>query len=343
MPPGPPGIDDDTIRARCASPEAVAYTLYVRHLVGGPELAGGQAEVLRTAAAREILPARFTRQTLSEHLSGRYRHGPPWSTAEMIIRCLPEHAPRERIRAEAAALHRAAARQAAHRTGPGRIGSDNVSPDSGTGPDTSVDRRPVRDPAALRTVRRPNAPGRHGTAQRWRTPNTPPVADARPDANQPRGQYGRGAGRGWPGRDVALDIADLRADCARLTVQVLLIREPGTHPDRAAELSAALEQRQRSPLGQLSQHIDPTAALAHRALAQYLCAYAELGRSTVTELAIRTGLTAAVVAEILTARRVPTEAELRDLGAVLGVDNAVVWQLAGHARGARRGMPGNHR
>ncbi|GAB3972476.1 hypothetical protein [Plantactinospora veratri] len=333
-------------------------------------LAGGQAEVLRTAAARGLLPVRFSRQTLSEHLSGRYRHGPPWSTTEMIIRCLPEHTPRDRIRAEAAALHRAAARaaaagqatagrvttgqaavrqtsvrQAVQGAAPDRSHSDIPSPDSRTGPDNSVDRRPRRDPAGPRPVRRPNAPGpvRRNTPQHGRSPNSAPVAESRPDGNQPRGQYGRGAGRGWPGQDIAVDIADLRADCARLTVQVLLIREHGSHPEWTAELSAALERRQRSPLGQLSRHIDPSAALAHRALAGYLCAYAELGRSSVTELAIRTGLTAAVVAETLAARRMPTEAELRDLGAVLGVDTVVLRQLAAHARGLHRAAPENRR
>ncbi|AVT30689.1 hypothetical protein C6361_15760 [Plantactinospora sp. BC1] len=353
MPPGPPGIHDDTIRARCASPEAAAYTLYVRHLVGGAGLAGGQAEVLRTAAARGFLPVGFGRQTLSEHLSGRYRHGPPWSTTEMIIRCLPEHAPRDRIRAEAATLHRAAARaatvrqaavrQAARRSVPDPSHSDNPSPDSRTGPDNSADRRPVRDPAGPRPVRRPNAPGpvRRNTPRPGRTPNSAPIAEVRPDGNQPRGQYGRGAGRGWPGPDVAVDIADLRADCARLTVQVLLLGEHGSHPEWTVDLSAALERRQRSPLGQLSRHIDPNAALAHRALAGYLCAYAELGRTGVTELAIRTGLTAAVVAEILTARRMPTEAELRTLGAVLGVDGVVLRQLAAHARGLHGAVPEN--
>ncbi|MEQ4303114.1 helix-turn-helix transcriptional regulator [Plantactinospora sp. B6F1] len=381
MPPGPPGIDDDTIRARCATPEAAAYTLYVRHLVAGPGLAGGQAEVLRTAAARRILPVGYTRQTLSEHLSGRYRHGPPWSTTEMIIDCLPEHASRDGVRAEAAALHRAAARRAVHRArsartvpdrlrpdnlgsdrlrpdnlGSDNLGSDNVAEPVGiAGPGSNVrsgrlaERWPGRTaagPAPIGTVRRTNgpAPGRHGTPRRGRTPNSAPLGDARPEANQPSGQYRRGSGTGGPGRDIAIDIADLRADCARLTVQVLLLGEPGTgSAHRAAELSAALERRRRGSLGQLSQHIEPAAPLLHRALAQYLCAYAELGRTTVTELAVRTGMPATAVAQILAARRMPTEVELRDLGAVLGVDGGVLWQLATPALGVRLGMPEDHR
>ncbi|MFY1669250.1 hypothetical protein ACN27G_04700 [Plantactinospora sp. WMMB334] len=400
MPPGPPGIDDDTIRARCASAEAAAYTLYVRRLVAGPELAGGQAQVLRTAADRAILPTGYTRQTLSEHLSGRYRHGPPWHTTEMVIRCLSEHAPRDRIRAEAMVLYQAATRHSARRASgpsrPDRPAPDKPpAPDRGAAPDrpatsdrgaapdrpatsdrdAAPDKLPgpdrLADPAGFaderyecaegyertegsdgftgpagpvgpdRTVRGRNAsgPARHRAPGRGRTPNTAPVGDARPDANQPVGRYGRGSGpeKAWPGRDIAIDIADLRADCARLTVEVLLIREPGTHPDRAAELSAALQGRQRGPLGQLSRHIDPAAPLSHRALAQYLCAYAELGRTTITELAVRAGLAAAVVAEILTARRTPTDVELHDLGAVLGVDAVTLRQLSAHARGPRPG------
>ncbi|MDG4785717.1 helix-turn-helix domain-containing protein [Micromonospora sp. WMMD1102] len=407
MPSGPPGIDDDTIRARCASTEAAAYTLYVRRLAGGPELAGGPAEVLRRAAARGVLPARFSRQTLSEHLSGRYRHGPPWETTEMIIECLPADAPRDRIRAEAADLHRRAEAAAAqHRPSAGqparrrktahpssdkpssdkpgsdKPGSDNPpdpartaahtssdrpGPDNPTGPDRpprpdnlprpdvtgpepagsggSVDRSAVRNRAGL-GVRRPNAPGpgRHAATPAGRTPNSAPGADGRPDANQARRQYGSAADRGGPGRDVAVDIADLRADCARLTVQVLLLGEHGSRPDhRTAELFAALQGRQRGPLGQLSRHIVPAAPLPLRALAQYLCAYAELGRCTVTELAVRTGLSVATVAEILAARRPPTEAELHDLATVLGADAGVVRQLAGHARSVRAGTPGAHR
>ncbi|MFY1690847.1 hypothetical protein [Plantactinospora sp. WMMB782] len=440
MPPGPPGIDDDTIRARCASTEAAAYTLYVRRLAGRPELAGGQAEVLRRAAARGVLPARFGRQTLSEHLSGRYRHGPPWQTTEMIIECLPADVPRDRVRAEAAALHRRAeaaaarhrptARQSARRrtaahtsadkpgpgsdkpgpgsdksgpgsdkSGPGsdksasgfdkpgpgssdkpgpdnpsepgrtaaRISSDETGPDNPTEPDGpprpdgppqpddagagpagsggSVDRRPVPNRAGP-GVRRPNAPGpgRHTAPPAGRTRNSAPVADGRPDANQPRGQYGSAADRGGPGRDVAVDIADLRADCARLTVQVLLLGEHGGRPDhRAAELFAALQGRQRGPLGQLSRHIAPAAPLPLRALAQYLCVYAELGRCTVTELAVRTGLSVSAVAEVLAARRPPTETELHVLATVLGADAGVVRQLAGYARGVRAGGPGAHR
>lgn len=318
MPPGPPGIDDDLIRTRCASAEAADYTLYVRRLVTGPDVPGGQAEILRTADSRGILPVGYTRQTLSEHLSGRYRHGPPWSTTEMIISCLPAHVSRERVRAEAAARHEAA-RQASRWSSP-----DNTGPD-----------RPV--PTSVRSGRRPNAPGpgRHGNPTQGRTPNAAPVATSRPDANQFAGAYRRGLDKGLNHRDIAVDIADLRADCARLTVLVLLGREPGSHPERFAALAAAVDHGQHSPLGQLSGHIDHSAPLPRRALAQYLCTYAELGRTTITELAIRTGLTATTVAEILTARRLPTDAELRDLGAVLGAETMVLWQLAGQARESR--------
>lgn len=319
MPPGPPGIDDDLIRTRCASAEAADYTLYVRRLVTGPDFPGGQAEILRTADSRGILPVGFTRQTLSEHLSGRYRHGPPWRTTEMIIACLPDHVSRERVRIEAVTRYESA-RQASRRGSP-----DNAGPDS-------------RVPTSVRSGRRrPNAPGpgRHGNPIRGRTPNAPPVAPSRPDANQFAGAYRRGSDRGPNQRDIAVDIADLRADCARLTVLVLLGREPGSHPERFAALSAAVGHGKRSPLGQLSGHIDHSTPLPRRALAQYLCAYAELGRTTVTELAIRTGLTAATVAEILTARRLPTDAELGDLGAVLGAEPMVLWQLAGQAREVR--------
>ncbi|MDW5323908.1 hypothetical protein [Plantactinospora sp. KLBMP9567] len=366
MPPGPPGIDDDTIRARCATPEAAAYTLYVRHLVTGPELTGGQAEVLRTAATRRILPIGYTRQTLSEHLSGRYRHGPPWSTTEIIIQCLPEHAPRERIRAEAATLHRAATRRATHRPHPARTTSDNLDPDKPANPDTMnpdslpgpdsrarpeklTKHRPVQAPAGpapAGTVRTPNAsaPGRHSTPRRNRTPNSAPLGNARPDANQPSGQYQHASEKDGRNRDITIDIADLRADCARLTVQVMLLTEPGTGPNQhPTELSTALERRQRSPLGQLSQHINPAAPLPQRALAQYLCTYAELGRTTVTELAVRTGLTATTVADILAAHQIPTETELHNLGTVLGVDAGVLWQLATPALSVPPAVPQSHR
>lgn len=377
MTPGSRRLDDATVRARCASPEAAAYTLYVRHLVTGPDWPGGQAAILRTAAGRGILPVGYTRQTLSEHLSGRYRHGPPWATTELIIQCLPEYAPKSEIRAQARALHRAAQRRGPRPIGPDNTGGsasrnresasprrrDAAAPDnprsSDIDPDTSGPSDTATapdDPRRRRTPVRSGGPGTHqqgsgtrqqdghpalrlGRPERMRPRNGLRRADpVRPEGNQLDAAYrpGMGGSRnggewtdgGWNGDDIALDIADLRAECARLTVEVLLAHEPGTAGAEADHLSALFAEHRRSPLDRLAERIDPNAPLLHRALARYLCTYAELGRTTVTELAIRTGLATSTVADILAARRMPDDTELHGLSAVLGVDLTLVGRLA---------------
>lgn len=322
MPPGTRSIDDATIRARCATPEAVRYTLYVRGLVSGPGAPGGQAEILRIAAERRLLPtANYNRQTLSEHLSGRYRHGPPWETTEMIIECLSDHAPKARIRDEAAELFRAADRRQSRRQNTADLAWPEAS---GTG---------------LRWERHANAvPGRHAAPYAPRPirtggANAPRAsAGARLGGNAVHGGYRPGPNRNRLAGDAAGVIANLRAECARLAVQVTLASDPETEPARYARLSTVLVEHRRSRLGQLADQIDPTAPLMRRALAQYLCAYAELGGTDATELAIRTGLTVAAVAEILAAKRVPTDTQLAGLSAVLGIDDPMVWHLASHAR-----------
>lgn len=351
---GPHSLDDEKIRTRCASPEAADYTLYVRGLVNGPDVRGGQAEILRMAADRGLLPTGYTRQTLSEHLSGRYRHGPPWGTTEMIIECLPDHAPKHRIRERSAALFRAASRAASR-----------AARRSGSRPRNSADLAwPDASPTGARWERHPNSvPERHDGPDPQRPPNTPrlpggvhfggnalhlgprPAGYRTGSPTDPASATGVAspsgaaslAGAASP-TDPAAEIADLRAECARLTVALALARalaadrRADADPARYTDLSTAFAGYQRSRLGQLAEQIDPAAPLMRQALARYLCAYAELGQTPVNELAVRTTLSADAVAEVLTARRMPTDVELRRLGAVLGADGDMVRHLAAHAR-----------
>lgn len=332
MPPGPHSIDDSKIRSRCASPEATDYTLYVRGLISGPEVRGGQAEILRIAAERGLLPTGYTRQTLSEHLSGRYRHGPPWPTTEMIIQCLPDHLPKSRIREQADVLFQAASR-AASRAAPGPAGRHQNRADLAW-PDAST--------VGVRWERHANSvPGRHDGPATQRPPNIPRVRDgAQAGGNAFHPGHRRTGYRAGSPADTAAEIADLRAECARLTVALKLALDADRHPDtdlaRYTDLSAAFAGYQRSRLGQLAGQIDPTAPLMRQALARYLCAYAELGQTPVNELAVRTTLSADAVAEILAARRMPTDVELPRLSAVLGADDGMVRHLAAHAHAEAR-------
>ncbi|MGI5214918.1 helix-turn-helix domain-containing protein [Plantactinospora sp. CA-290183] len=82
----------------------------------------------------------------------------------------------------------------------------------------------------------------------------------------------------------------------------------------------ALNRYRPERFGQLAQHIDPTAPLTRRALARYLCTYADLTSTTLTELAIRTHLTVTTVSDILAGKRAPTADELEQMTAVLGAD-----------------------
>lgn len=321
MPPGSNSIDDDKIRSRCASPEAAEYTLFVRRLVNRPDVPGGQAEILRRAVERGLLPITYKRQTLSEHLSGRYRHGPPLLTTQLIIECLPDHLPKARLWAEAVALQQAAAES--QQSGRQVVG-DMAWPEASS--------------AGARWERPPNAvPSRHTAPDNHRPLNTVRVTGTvRPGRNTSHAGYRSGAAqRGYP-IDPAAEIAELRAECARLTVQVALARDPEIGPVRYTDLSAAFARYQRGRLGQLSDQIDPSAPVMRRALAGYLCAYADLGDTDVTELAIRTRLNEPAVVEILSAARLPTESELLSLSLVLGVELGMVRHLASHARAEAR-------
>jgi len=317
-------IDEETIRTRCSSPEAAEYTLYLRRLVA--QHAGGQAGILRAAAARGVLPHAYTRQTLSEHLSGRYRHGPPWTTAQLIIDCLPDSAPRSLIRNHAAALYAAVPRTAARSDNPERRfrgwdGQRRQSPNAG--PVRPVGPRPTRTPepgaVPAPVIPRQANQAAHGVGHRY---------GERP---------GRGDRHPVVLRDLATEVAELRAECARLRVRVALA-EAGA----SRELTAGLDRDPRGRFGHLAERIDPTAPLPRRALAQYLCAYADLTATGLPELAVRAHLTLAAVAAIMAAHRAPTAGELARLTAVLGADpepvrHLVRSSLAGSVRAPRRG------
>lgn len=312
MTPSPHRIDEETIRARCTGPEAAEYTLYVRRLIDR-YFPGGQAEVLRTAATRGVLPHAYTRQTLSEHLSGRYRQGPPWTTTTMIISCLPGHVPIPHIQQEATRLCDAVRVATVHRpnvSGHYRVqetlkrGTPNAGPRQA---DTSSGRANSARVAPRQAIRR----GYH-------------EGGAHPQARTHAAPQGHITNEALE-RDLATQSSGLRAECARLTAQLTLATGSAD-----ADLVTSLDRYRLDRTGQLTRHIDATAPLVRQALARYLCTYAELAGTSPAELAIRANLTLATVTAVITAKRRPTQHELDRLTAALGAEPNIarhLWSL----------------
>ncbi|MGI5146842.1 hypothetical protein ACQEVC_10725 [Plantactinospora sp. CA-294935] len=322
-------VDDNEIRRRSVNTAAADYTLYVRHLIEQYHGVGGQAAVLRIARRKGILPTGFTRQSLSEQLNGRYKHGPMWSTTLMVINSLPDECDTASILATAAGLHAHARRSIP----PGYDGPTSWPPDSEPRPEIPESNPTI--PKLQDTIARHRRQHRTEIENLLNTLRT--VQDRRREADQradrAEAQYLTTREELLALKATAAETATLREEYARLAAEFELLAAPGLRTHRLLDLPDLPHTRQRVRLGHLAQAIDPTAPPARRAVARYLCAYTEFAGATTAELSVRAGLHPATVQDILTARRAPTDAQADEIAAVLHADRTTARHLAALARG----------
>ncbi|GIG93037.1 helix-turn-helix domain-containing protein [Plantactinospora endophytica] len=321
-------VDEATVRSRCADSDAAEYTLYIRHLIDYYLGLGGQAEVLRIAGRRGILPAGLNRQALSEQLNGRYKHGPNWSTTDVVIACLPDICDTASIRATAAGWYIRARREHPPRyKGPVSMPPDSQPlenvPESGPNiPQLQAKIAQLKERLAADTAHLLETLKKEKSIRR--------EAERRADRHEADYHRERQARLGL--QVSAAEVATLREAYARQAVQLELLQAPGLRTTPLVDLPALPDARQRVRLGHLVQTIDPNAPPACRALARYLCVYAEFAGITPAELSVRAGLHAETIYETLAAQRVPTGPELHELAEVLKADPHTIRELAAHAR-----------
>ncbi|MGW0431754.1 hypothetical protein ACWDV4_04270 [Micromonospora sp. NPDC003197] len=327
--PRPHTLADDTVRKRCATPEAAAYTLYVRQLIEEHYQLDGQATLLRVAKDRGVLVVGFDRRSLSEQISGKYKRGPNWPTTEMVVRALPKGCDTEALLAHAAGLYQRARKEAppGYKGAISRLDDDPVLPEVPESGPPTVEKLQ----ATIARMRR-----RHHEettrqlesiriAQRQRRD-----ADMRADQLETELLKVRELYLG--ARTEAAQLATLREECARLSVEQELLVTPQLRSRRILDLPELTHARQRVRVGHLAQSIDSTAPRWRRALARYLCTYAEMLGVTMAELSVRAGISPAVVQDTLTGRRSPADSDLRDIGEVLQVHLGTALHLATLAR-----------
>jgi hypothetical protein len=318
-------VDDATLRDRCISTEAAEYTLYVRRLIDEHYGSGGQAKIRRTAERKGIAPAGATRQWLSEQISGRYRHGPPWTATDLIIECLPDTADRPVLRARAQALYQAA-RQYQPRSRHD-IRPDNAGPRRGPAP---VPPREQRRANSANLYRRPTPDRQRHGDELQAAREAQSAAEQRAAQAELRATVIRAVHLSDRARlTSATEVVDLRERCALMAVRLQLAGEAAAYRDgELADVVATLAPHDSAPF---TSGIDPSAPLPHRLLAAYLCSYADLAGGMCTELAHVAGLDATRIADILSARGRATDSELTDLIAALGAVSRTAWTLAGAA------------
>ncbi|WP_221449032.1 helix-turn-helix domain-containing protein [Micromonospora polyrhachis] len=317
------------MRKRCATPEAAAYTLYVRQLIEEHYQLDGQATILRVAEDRGVLVVGFDRRSLSEQISGKYKRGPNWPTTEMVIRALPKGCHTEALLAHAAALYRRARKEAppGYKGEISRLDDDPVLPEVPESGPPTVEQLQAKI-ARMRRRHHEETTGQLESirmAQRQRR-------DADLRADQLETELLRVRELYLGARTEAAQLATLREECARLSVEQELLATPQLRSRRILELPELSHAQQRVRVGHLAHAIDPIAPRWRRALARYLCTYAEMLGITMAELSIRAGISPAVVQDTLTGRRAPTDVDLRDIGEVLQVHMGTALYLATEAR-----------
>ncbi|GAA2216872.1 hypothetical protein ACFY2R_30125 [Micromonospora olivasterospora] len=311
----PYAVDESTIRRRCANPDAAEYTLYVRSLIDDYLGLNGQPQILRNARMRGLHFPGLSRQKLSEQLS-RYRLGPTWEMVELIIACLPDSCDTSSIRVLAAGWYQCARGQLPDGyTGPvsrpaGKPALRNV-PDSGpTIP--SLQRRIARLQDRLRedtdryldNLRRVEN-GRQNEMRR---------------ANQLEQQFHQTREELLKVRTVAAEVATIREEYARQCVTLELIAAPGLRAKPVIDLPELPTARRRIRFGHLVATIDPQAPPARRALARYLCVYAEFAGVSPTELAARANIDTTVMMDALAGRTLLADLHIASLTRVLDCD-----------------------
>ncbi|TDB80220.1 SHOCT domain-containing protein [Micromonospora sp. KC721] len=305
-------VDEATIRRRCANPDAAEYTLYVRSLIDDYLGIGGQAEVIRIARRRRLDFPGLNRQKLSEQLS-RYRHGPTWEMTELIIGCLPDSCDTASIRAVAAGWYECARGQRPQgydgpvSRPPGKPGQRNVPESEPAVPVLQRKLARLQERLTTETRRyidnlRASENGRHREVRR---------------ANQLEAQFHQTRDELLRVRAIAAEVATIREEYARQCVYLELIAAPALRAKPVIDLPEPLATRRRIRFGHLVATIDPQAPPARRALARYLCVYAEFAGVSPTELASRADIAVTVTMDILAGRLVPTTAHGARLTAVL--------------------------
>jgi len=308
-------VDESTIRRRCATPDAAEYTLYVRSLIDDYLGINGQSQILRNARIRRLDFPGLSRQKLSEQLS-RYRLGPTWEMVELIIGCLPDSCDTSSIRALAAGWYQCAR---------GRL------PDGYTGPVSRPAGKPelreVPDsgpniPALQRRIARMQDRSREDTDRYLETLRRVEQGRQqemrRADELERRFHQTREELLGL--RTIAAEVATIREEYARQCVTLELIAAPGLRAKPVIGLPALPTTRRRVRFGHLVATIDPQAPPARRALARYLCVYAEFAGVSARELAARANIDTGVMMEALAGQILLPRTHIATLTDVLGCD-----------------------
>ena len=322
--PAPRRVPDETVRARCASPAAADYTLFMRDMV---DKYTNQAGIIDRAERRGVKPP-LTRQALSEQLTGGYRNGPKWPMVEVIVDCLPEEEAtgqrldKARLKAQAAGWYRAARKGRP----PGYHGPV-IDPPTGAGHDRDSEGELVGEDALRAQVAQltylREQEGRRAVKQatEWKdvlTTERQRSAHWEDRAENMEQEFMREREARLAAESRARNMprlleayARLCADQQRATVPADAVVASGRHGPLEAEVTGR-------PLYQ----IDPSAPPPTRALAAYLGAYAEYIDLPAGAVATRAGLRPAVLQHILGGHRLPSHDELAGLVNATGADPA---------------------
>ncbi|MFI7074947.1 hypothetical protein [Micromonospora sediminicola] len=308
-------VDEATIRERSSNPDAAEYTLYIRSLIDDYWGLGGQAKIIEVAGQRGLAFPGLTRQKLSEQLS-RYSLGPTWEMTELIIGCLPDSCEIASIRALAAGWYECARGQRPHGYNgpvsrpPGKPGQRNVPESEPAVPVLQRKIARLQERLKTETARyldnlRASENSRHHETRR---------------ANQLEAQFHQVRDELLRIRGVAAEVATIREEYARKCVDLEVVAAPALRGTPIIDLPEPPAARRRIRFDHLVATIDPQAPPARRALARYLCVYAEIVGVSPAELASRADIATTVTADILAARLVPTTAHAARLAAVLDCD-----------------------
>ncbi|MEU0082004.1 SHOCT domain-containing protein [Micromonospora tulbaghiae] len=322
-------VDEATIRERSGNPDAAEYTLYVRSLINDYYGIGGQAKIIEVASRRGLAFPGLTRQKLSEQLS-RYSLGPTWEMTELIIGCLPDSCDIASIRAVAAGWYECARGQRPHGYNgplsrpPGKPGQRNVPESEPAVPVLQRKIARLQERLKTETTRyldnlRASENRRHHETRR---------------ANQLEAQFHQTRDELLRVRTVAGEVATIREEYARQCVTLELVAAPALRGRPIIDLPEPPAARRRIRFGHLVTTIDPQAPPARRALARYLCVYAEFAGISPTELASRADIAATVTMDILAGRLIPTTPHAARLAAVLDCEPDTLRHLAAAASSA---------
>ncbi|MFF0256908.1 hypothetical protein ACFYPW_30970 [Micromonospora zamorensis] len=308
----PYAVDEATIRRRCANPDAADYTLYVRSLIDDYLGIGGQSAIIRNARKRRLDFPGLNRQKLSEQLS-RYRLGPTWEMTELIIGSLPDSCDTASIRAlaagwyECARGHRPSGYNGPVSRPPGKPGQRNVPESEPAVPVLQRKLARLQDRLRDETARYIENLRASQNSLNYELHR----------ANQLEAQFHQTRDELLRAKTIAAEVATLREDYARQCACLEFIAAPTLRGKPIIDLPEPPVARRRIHFGLLVASIDSQAPPARRALARYLCAYAEIVGVSPTELASRADIAVSVTMDILAGRLVPTAAHATRLATVL--------------------------